>query len=485
MLTAGIEQIRAMEQRSIASGVPEYELMRRAGIGAANWIAARYSDASRMVILCGGGNNGGDALVAAAELSRKFPVEIFSTKALNSFTGCAANAASDLPGEIPFYHRNNLDAALFRPGDVIIDGLLGIGFAGGTLRPEVKSFIHAANRSGCPVVALDLPSGINGDTGSASPDGAIHAAVTLTFGRPKMGLFAGDGSELRGALRVIEIGLTGVDYDGMEIMTNVDAVAMLPHWILSCHKNSRGRVLLWVGSEEYPGAAELAVNGAMRGGAGMVRVASVAQLRLPSAAIVRRLSGGETPKAWFPMSGVLVCGCGWGSCGTAENLSAAWRFPGTVLLDADALNTLACHPEILQPRENLILTPHPGEAARLAQTFNVDIALNRKDFALALAEKAGAVVVLKGRDSVVAAPDGRCRIIAAGSPALAVAGSGDVLAGVIGAVASQLSDPFDAASLGAYLHGIAGENAPGILIADELPEQVGRVIRAVAANKIF
>lgn len=485
MLTAGIEQIRAMERRSIAAGVPEYELMRRAGIGAANWIAVAYHDAARMVILAGGGNNGGDALVVAAGLSRKFPVEIFSTKALSDFTGCAAHAAADLPPEIPFFQRSSLSVYDFRPGDVIIDGLLGIGFSGGALRSEVKSFIHAANNSRCPVVALDLPSGINGDTGSASPDGAIRAEVTITFGRPKSGLFAGAGGCLRGALRVIDIGLMDDGSNGVEIMTDRDAVAMLPHWDLTCHKNSRGRVLLWAGSAEYPGAAALAVRGAMYGGAGMVRIASEAQLELPAAAIVRRLSGGEVPENWFPLADVLVCGCGWGSCGTAANLAAAWQFPGILLLDADALNTLARHPEVWRRRENLILTPHPGEAVRLAASFGVDSSLNRQNLALALAEKLSAVVVLKGRDTVVAAADGSSRIIAAGSPALAVAGSGDVLAGVIGALAAQLKHPFDAAALGAYLHGIAGETAPGMLIADDLPEQVGRIMRQVAGNKLF
>ncbi len=486
MLSATVENIRNMERQSIAAGTPEYLLMRRAGEKAAAWIGKYYADAVRFVILCGGGNNGGDALVAAAELSKKFPVHIYSVREFSGFGNCAACAAKDLPSDIPFEVRDSLSSADFRSGDVIVDGLLGIGFSGGTLRENVKSFIHAANNSHCPVVALDLPSGINGDTGEASPNGAVNAEVTLTFGRPKNGLFRGAGALLRGALRVIDIGLSEYRCSGMEIMTNCDAVKLLPSMARDCHKNLRGRVLIWGGSPEYPGAPALSTSGALRSGAGMVRTVSEADLtgRVPNAAIVRKLFSGETPEDWFVLSDVLVCGCGWGGCANEKNLQTAWDFPGKLLLDADALNGLAHFPQIWKKRENVILTPHPGEAVRLATAFGVKNSGDRRELSMALAEKLHAAVVLKGRDSIVAAPDGHAVIIAAGSPALATAGSGDVLAGVIGALAAG-TDCFNAAVLGAYVHGIAGENASGILIADDLPAEIGKTLERIRLNAVY
>ena len=252
MRTATVELVRELERRAIASGVPEYTLMLRAGRGAAAWIAWRYPDASGFVVLAGGGNNGGDALVVAEELHRRFPVRVFGVKPLSDYRGCAATAAAELSPDLPYAVGEIPD---LRPGEVIIDGLLGIGFAGGSLRPDVRDLIAAANASGNPVVALDLPSGVAGDTGEASPDGAIRAETTLTFGCPKAGLFAGDGALLRGALRVIDIGLGG-GAEGDEVFTDFDAMRIVPRPSPDVHKNLRGRVVVWAGSPEYPGAGE-------------------------------------------------------------------------------------------------------------------------------------------------------------------------------------------------------------------------------------
>ena len=485
MRSADTETIRRLER---ASDAPGYALMLRAGVGAAVWIARRFVRADRFVVLAGGGNNGGDALVAAAELyRRRFPVRVFGVKEKSAYRGSAAQAAAELPPGVPWEVRDFLTAAEFRPGDVIVDGLLGIGFSGGALKPAVRSFIATANASGSPVVALDLPSGVGGDDGIASPDGAVRAAVTLTFGRPKTGLFRRDGALLRGALRVIDIGLPRDDGgSGEEIFTNLDAVRLIPRHPVDVHKNRRGRVLIWGGGPEYSGAPALAAAGAMYGGAGLVRAASEACLHAPNGAIVRRLHPGENPEEWFPMSDALVCGCGWGSCGTVENLRTAWKFPGTLVLDADGLNVLARHPEVWSPRRNLILTPHPGEAAGLEAAFGLPGTTERGERAALLAERLAATVVLKGRDTIVAAPDGSRCIVAAGSEALATAGSGDVLAGTIGALAAQPdTTATDAAALGAYLHGIAGENAPGALIADDLPRLIGQAGRDVRDNANF
>lgn len=485
MLTAPVALIRRMENQAVISGIAEYDLMLRAGIRAADYIREFFPYARRFVILCGGGNNGGDALVAARYLL-PHKVVIFSTKDKVSFTGCAANAVRDLPETIPFFVRSTLSDADFFPGDVIVDGLLGIGFSGGGLKANVQNFISAVNRSNLPVVALDLPSGIDADSGNAADNGAVKADVTLTFGRPKSGLFQSDGSLLRGAVRLLDIGLSGDSPDGIAVYTNVEAVAAVPRFAVDCHKNSRGRILIWGSSPEYPGAAALSAVAALKAGAGIVRCVSEADLsnRLCNAVIFEKLIPGNYPDKFMKSSDVLVCGCGWGSCANVESLHRALEFPGKVVLDADALNIAAGEPSSWICRENLIITPHPGEAARLMQAFGIPSSGNRQSDALNLAKRLNATVVLKGHDSVVAFPGGKPLLVAAGSPMLATAGSGDVLAGVIGALAGKM-ETVEAAALGAYIHGVAGENLRSIPIADELPQLISEVIIKLQRNQLI
>jgi NAD(P)H-hydrate epimerase len=200
------------------------------------------------------------------------------------------------------------------------------------------------------------------------------------------------------------------------------------------------------------------------------------------AAIFRKLQKCEIPTAFLKNSDALVCGCGWGNEIAAECLSGALAFPGTLVLDADGLNLLSRHPELWQPGENVILTPHPGEAARLLNAFGIADSGRAADNALALADKLKAVILLKGRNTLVASPSGRLSVNASGSPLLATAGSGDVLSGIIGALAAQGVPAFQAAQLGAYIHGIAGELPHRMIIADELPELAGEVIFKLQFN---
>jgi NAD(P)H-hydrate epimerase len=196
------------------------------------------------------------------------------------------------------------------------------------------------------------------------------------------------------------------------------------------------------------------------------------------------LKSSEKPEFFMKESDVLVCGCGWGSCAAAENLRCALSFPGKLILDADALNLVSGETELWRKRENLLITPHPGEAARLMSAFDIADQHDRRKNALALAENLGCTVLLKGRDTVVAAPRGRAVVIAAGTPLLATAGSGDVLAGIIGAVASNGLAVGDAAMLGAYIHGIAGESAQKIFAADELPDLAAQVVYKLQHNAL-
>ena len=488
MLTSRTSYIRAMEKAAVAGGTSEWTLMKRAGMGAAEYILKKYPDAFPYVILAGGGNNGGDALVAAQCLySRNRKVIIYSTKEKSAYTGCAAIAVQNLSNDIPFVVAGKLELDYF-PSAVIVDGLLGIGFSAEFLRDDAASYIHAVNKSRLPVISLDLPSGLYADSGFTAGNGAVKACETLTFGRPKPGLFLYNGRHLRGKLRVIDIGLCDDDPEGMEIFTNIDAAKLISRFPVDCHKNSRGRVAVWAGSPEYPGAAALCSLAALKSGAGLVRVASTAELssRVCNAVICEKLSPESVPEKFLALSDSLVCGCGWGKSAFSAGLTAALNFEGTVVLDADALNHLAANPGLWKKkRNNIILTPHPGEALRLMNGFGITPASDRRKDAAQLAEKLGAVVVLKGHDTVVATPERKSVTVAAGNALLATAGSGDVLAGVIGAVAASGSSPFEAALSGVYLHGIAAESAEKILIADELPELVSQVMFKLQNNQII
>ena len=486
-----VDSVRKAEAGAVALGTAEFDLMLSAGRQAADIIYHNYPQANRFLFFCGGGNNGGDALVAADLLFRRYhrEVMVYSVKELNKFTGCAALAAKQLSAEICV-----IDSAMLRredilPGDVIVDGLLGIGFRGGALRREVQSMIAVANAVRNPVISLDLPSGMNGDSGEISPDGAVNADLTITFGAVKPGLFSANGSALRGRLRLAEIGLSVSGDTGEEVFTNIDAVDMLAVPSADCHKNSRGRVLVWGGSEEYPGAPVLSAKGALYASAGIVRLVSCGDCRnlAPAAVIVKKIPNGSDVRSevvpFFPVSDVLVAGCGWGNETPREALNAVWEFPGKVILDADALNMFSRFPESWSKHKDVLITPHPGEAARLATAFGVENR-DRKQLAGDLAATLGCIVLLKGRDSVLAAPDGRTLVIASGNHLLATAGSGDVLTGIIAAQAAKLP-LFEAAALGAYIHGIAGENAGRYIIADELPLLAARVISILRDNSFL
>lgn len=494
MFPVGTADIRSMEQAAIAAGIAEYDLMCRAGEAAADLIALHYPAPGRIVVFCGGGNNGGDALVCARKLWQYYhrEVVIYALKTREDFSGCARNAACDLPDEIPYEVRNDLEGVHFFPGDILVDGLLGIGYAGGEMRKNVAAYIRKINELSFPVIALDLPSGLVADSGDISPAGAVNAAMTITFGALKRGLFIKNGTFYRGMVRLVDIGLDiAVTPVGNGVFSNCDAGKLLPATDVCCHKNSRGRILVWGGSDEYPGAAALAAEAALRSGSGIVRLISRGECQnmVPRAVIFHHIPNGSDLRSevekFFSCSDVLVAGCGWGGDVPVEALQIVLDFPGKVVLDADGLNLLSRNPQMWHARENVIMTPHPGEAARLARAFGIVPESERVSLALALAEKLGAVMVLKGRDTVIASPSGQVLINSSGNFQLATAGSGDVLAGIIGSMAARNMALFESAALGAYIHGIAGEVSPGGVIADELPRYAGKVIRAIAEQRIY
>ncbi len=493
MKIVSVAVMRKLESRAAASGVSGFAMMRSAGEAAAEAIAdlfRKHPGVNRVAVVTGKGNNAGDGFAAAAAMPPDIPVEIHASVPLASLRGDAAAHAGRLPGRIPV--RESAAPPEFKPDTLIVDALLGIGFRGEPREP-LDGFIRAVNASGCPVAALDLPSGLDGDSGRAGRD-AVAADLTVTFGLPKTGLFTGDGPRLCGSLRLGGIGIPRSMLDDVqgsgEAFFAQDARGMLPRLPHDSHKNTRGRTLVVAGSATYPGAAVLSALGALRGGSGMVRLASpvMPEHQLPAAVIRRRLSmaddGGFGASAaaelddLLTVSDAVVAGPGW-TVGEQRRrmLRRLLLTPLPTVLDADALNLLAERP--LGCRGNVVLTPHPGEAGRLFAAYGVAAPEDRRSAALKLAEATGAVVVLKGPQSVVAAPDGRSSYNTAGSAALATAGSGDVLAGLTGALLAGGMDAYDAARLAALLHALAGEAWPRRgLCADDLP---GRLPGAFAA----
>ena len=472
--------MRALEQSAVSSGIPEYRLMRRAGTGAAAIISRFAANRFRRVVFfCGSGNNAGDAIVCAGSLD--LPNVLLPFRDLSLLKGAAAEAVVEFGPKLNIVSPDSFD---FEPGDLLVDALLGIGFAGNSVRSPLDKAMAMMKHSRRNVVAFDLPSGLNGNTGEYLPE-TVPAVMTITFGAPKQGLFLKDAPAMCGKIEVVPIGVEpesvpqALDH---EYFCRQDAALLLKKHPLNSHKNSRGRVLVLCGSTTYPGAAVLASSAALHF-SGIVRLLTVKHnmcLPLPAALISRSLDpekSGALPadalrsnRDFAEASDVLCAGCGWGPDVSPELLADVLNFPGTVVLDADALNLLSRTPELWKKRSDIILTPHPGEAARLAEAFKIPQGLSREKFAAALAQKLGATVLLKGFHTCVSTPEGKTTINGSGGPELAMAGSGDVLAGIIAALAASGHTPPAAARLGAFLHGMAGDMGRGTIIADKLPE---------------
>ena len=348
MKIADAGAVRHAEAAAVAQGISEFQLMLRAGRQAADFIdeLVRRYGFSRIVFLCGGGNNAGDALVAAAFLFGRYPISLNLLRRFTDFRGAASEAVKILPDELKQATGESGAPLDFRRGDLLVDGILGIG-VNGSVRSDAARWITEINASRLPVLALDLPSGMDPDTGEGHVPGgeAVRARWTLTFGVPKIGAFTTDGIRFSGALHVADIGLTEYLPDSAaEAYTCAEAVRDLPRYAPDIHKRRRGSVLVMAGSPRYPGAAALATLGCLRGGAGVVRTLypSGATPYLPAAAIPVELSG--LPEwSGFPAE-VLVAGPGWGDVYAPEYLARALAFPGKLLLDADALNLLAPAP---------------------------------------------------------------------------------------------------------------------------------------------
>ena len=355
-----------------------------------------------------------------------------------------------------------------RRADLVIDGILGIGGHGG-LRAEAATVVRDLPEAW--VVAVDVPSGVDASTGEV--DGvAVRADVTVTFGTLKPGLLVDPGAEHAGVVELVDIGLD-LPAASVEVLQAEDVAALLPRPVRESDKYRRGVVGVAAGSDHYTGAAVLCTGGAVRGGAGMVRyVGADEPAALVRAAWPEVVVGGGRVQAWTVGSG--------GGGDAADRLADAVGDGMPVVVDADAITAVA---ELDRTAgAPLLLTPHAGELARLVGADRDDVEARRLHHARAAAKDLDAVVLLKGSTTVVARPDGVVRVNPTGTPALATAGSGDVLAGLCGALLAGGLDPFDAGSVGAWLHGLAGRLAAeggrpvsAVDVLAALPDAVGRL----------
>ncbi|MBN1863785.1 MAG: NAD(P)H-hydrate dehydratase [Victivallales bacterium] len=481
MKLVSAEKMRELDSLTIENyGIPGRILMENAGSGAAFRILEHAANLAtghvrRFVVLAGKGNNGGDAYVVARCLFEicEIPVVLY-----------AASPVSELPDDAKSHAETALksvavdecaDPPVFSRGDFIIDGLLGTGVRGAPRAPFDK-WIAAVNSSGFPVVSLDIPSGLDGDTGETHGV-AVRADLTVTMGLPKQGMVIGHGPELCGMVKCVDIGIPE------ECLSRVsNNVEMIFEQDIQClgrkssdsHKGLNGHLLVIGGSVLYSGAPFLSAEAALRSGAGLVSLALPQSVNVPrpkmNSIIVRRIRDGG--KGFFSeestdelndlaaKADTVVIGPGIGSDESVRDMLRGLSIAKKpVLWDADGLNMLAETPWLLDRIPSAVLTPHPGEMKRLLNGFNLKDAgqSDRMACASALALKTKTVTVLKGHRTVTASPEGRVAVNSSGTPALATAGTGDVLAGMIGSFLAQGINPAEAAEAAVFIHGLASE----------------------------
>lgn len=484
-LLTSAEMTRA-DQLTIAAGTDGYTLMRRAGLAVAD-AASDLTERGPILVVAGRGNNGGDGFVAATELVRRgFDVSVMLLCERESLKGDAALAARYWNGPVLPWEPG----ALGKPA-LIIDALFGAGLDR-PIKGDPCAMIEAMNAAACPVLAVDLPSGINGTTGEAM-GAAVNATETITFFRRKPGHLLLPGRAHCGRVRVADIGIadTVLGEIGIATFENVPPLwqSAFPIPRLDGHKYSRGHVLVASGEMTTTGAARLSARGALRAGAGLVTVAAPRGALAANAAALTAIMVRPAYNA-MQFAGLLaderfnVCvigpGCGVGAR-TRDLALTAIGAGRSVVLDADALTSFADEPQLLfgaiaaAANGKVVLTPHEGEFRRLFGAAADGV--SKPDRACKAAAVSGATVVLKGADTVIAARDGQAAISANAPPWLATAGSGDVLAGMIAAMLAQGVAAFEAAAIGVWMHGEAGVEAGPGLIAEDLPEVLPAVFR--------
>ena len=485
------EQMRATDAWAIETKrIPSLDLMERAGEGLARVIAQR-APAGRIAIVCGKGNNGGDGIVAARLLrGAGRDVEVLTVWAPEALQGDAAEQLGRLPGDPPVaFAAERLDRA-----QVLVDALLGTGTTGAPRDPAAGA-IEAMNAAKAPVVAADIPSGVDASTGEVE-GAAVRAVATATFHRAKPGLWIRPGKGYAGDVEVIDIGIPRGAPAKPDLGLITDGVLVeVPRRGAESTKFTSGNVFVIGGSHGLTGAPTMSALAAMRSGAGYVTVGAPAELeatfsvRLLEAMMIGLPSeeGGLSAEAVEPAlkairrADAVVLGPGLGRTEGARAFARAMfeRIDVPLVIDADGLNALAgVFPEDLpQRRWPTVLTPHAGELGRLLDVESAEVERRRLHHARAAAEQSRAIVVLKGDDTLVCSPNGRVAISRGGAPALATAGTGDVLSGLTGAMLAKGLPAAHAACAAVFAHVRAGRLAaaphgPDGVIASDVIQQL-------------
>ncbi len=481
------------DQRAMASGIAGSDLMEAAGRAVAETVEAHYRDAARVTVVAGPGNNGGDGFVAARLLAEQgYRVTVMLVGDPSRLKGDAARAAKRWPGGI------TNDPGFLATADVLVDALFGAGLD----RPvegEARAVIETMTALRKPIVAVDLPSGINGTSGAVMGS-AVKARQTVTFFRKKPGHILLPGRLHCGATSVADIGIPSSVLQPIGPRTFEDVPPLwrdrFPVPRLDGHKYDRGHAVVVSGPSWSTGAARLAARGALRAGAGLVTIASPREALAVNAAanlaiMVRGVDGADELTRFLAdrRLNAVALGPGMGvGASTCDSVLAVLSGDRAAILDADAITSFAADPQRLaralraRTEQATILTPHEGEFSRyfgaLDEKTKVGSKLERARLAARLT---GAVIVLKGADTVIAAADNRAAISGNAPAYLATAGAGDVLAGIAAGLSAQGMPAFEAAAAAVWLHGEAANAMGPGLISEDLPDMLPRVYRALLA----
>lgn len=486
MNVLNVSEMKRADEAAIALGTSGFQLMQNAGQAVAQ-AAGEMAPHGPILVIAGRGNNGGDGLVAATELAAKGrDVSVILLCDRATLTGDAALAAAAWKGSVEAFNPNAID----KPS-LIIDALFGAGLDR-AVKGDPKAMIDAMNANGAPILSIDLPSGIHGDTGEIL-GAAVNATRTVTFFRRKPAHLLLPGRIHCGEVIVTDIGIPADVLDDIAPLTFENVPDLwadaFPVPQIDGHKYARGHAVVVSGDLASTGAARLSACGALRAGAGLVTVASPRDALAVNAgaltSVMVRVA--DTPDQFATMLNdqrlnacLIGPGAGLGQR-TRDFVLAALNVRRALVLDADALTSFSETPAELfsairtQADPTVVLTPHDGEFHRLfGDLGKIESKLDR---ARAAAAKSGAIIVLKGADTVVACPDGRASIAANAPPWLATAGSGDVLAGIICGMLAQHVPAFEAASIGVWMHGETGHMFGPGLIAEDLPDVLPEVFR--------
>ena len=459
------EQIYSLDQTFIVSGVPAIQLMKRAAEAAFNLITQDYPN-RHVRIFCGGGNNAGDGYLLAGLLAqRKFSVDLVSVVDVAKLKGDAKTAYEF--SQEQDVKNCRLDDPI-SPDAILVDALLGIGTKG-TVRDDIALAINRINQSGLSVVALDIPSGLDPDTGAASGP-VVVASKTISFIALKQGLLTGKGPAVCGELHLADLQipesiLNTQDSSVRRILLNEQLAKLKPRKA-DAHKGDFGHVMVIGGDSGYGGAALMAAAAAARTGAGLVSLATrpehiVASLVRCPEIMVKGVVSGQELEPLLTRPDVLVVGPGLGRSSWSEQmLQQAVKSGLPMVLDADALNLLAEGRVVpSNVRGNWILTPHPAEAARLLGVTTADIQADRFNAIRELKKQYSAQIILKGAGSLVTGVDDELLVMTDGNPGMATGGMGDVLSGILGGLLAQGLSLADTVALGSVLHASAADKA--------------------------